>query len=128
MQRTDGRAKNSDSMVTRECHAGALRGCCDNGMCGFFGVPYAAPPVGENRFREPQPVEPWQGLRDATRAGSSAPYKIPDFPQIDIVPLVGPGGSGGEDYLGLNIWAPEKADGHPVMVWIHGGAFAIGTK
>jgi len=74
----------------------------------FFSVPYAASPVGPNRFREPQPVEAWEGERDATRPGPSAPYKTPEFPGVDIVPLVGSGSGVGGDYLTLNIWAPEK--------------------
>ncbi len=112
----------------RETQAGRVQGFCREGICGFLGVPYAAPPVGANRFREPQPVAPWEGTRDATRPGPSAPQKLRPFPEIDIVPLVGDGDERGDDYLTLNIWAPEGASGRPVMVFVHGGGFLVGSK
>lgn len=116
------------STVIRSSEAGSLLGRCGDGICRFLGVPYAAPPVGANRFKEPQPVTPWQGERDATDPGPSAPHRLKDFPAIDVIPLVGTGGEGGEDYLTLNIWAPEDARDRPVMVFIHGGGFVIGSK
>jgi para-nitrobenzyl esterase len=128
MEITAERPVAEHSTVIRKSDAGAIRGRCEDGICRFFSVPYAAPPVGPNRFREPQPVHAWEGERDATCPGPSAPYKTPVFPGIDIVPLVGNGSGTGGDYLTLNIWAPENADKRPVMVWIHGGAFVIGTK
>lgn len=94
----------------------------------FFGIPYAAPPVGTNRFRIPQPVQPWSGVRKATERGPSAPHKIRAFPAIDIAPLVGDGGERGDDYLTLNIWAPKDAENAPVMVFVHGGGFVVGSK
>jgi para-nitrobenzyl esterase len=124
-------AKPSDKSpptVIRECRAGAVEGRVEQGICRFFSVPYAAPPVGENRFREPQPVESWSGVRNTTSPGPSAFYQIFDFPSINIVPLVGTGGTGGDDFLTLNIWAPEDARNCPVMVWVHGGAFVLGSK
>ena len=128
MQVTAERPKAEQSTVIRRIDAGALRGRCDDGICRFLGVPYAAPPVGPNRFKEPQPAIVWRGERDATEPGPCAPHRLKDFPAIDIVPLVGTGGEGGEDYLTLNIWAPENASGRPVMVFIHGGGFVIGSK
>lgn len=118
----------TSSTVTRRTEAGIVRGCADDGVLRFLSIPYAAPPVGENRFKEPQPVPQWTGERDATRAGPGAPHRIKDFPAIDVVPLVGTGSEGGEDYLTLNIWAPEQAAGRPVMVFIHGGGFVVGSK
>ena len=114
--------------VTRIVRSGAIKGVRERGICRFLGIPYAEPPVGENRFREAQERRPWEGELDCTRPGPSAPYEIPEFPGIDIVPLVGPGGTRENDYLRLNVWAPESAANCPVMVWIHGGAFVIGTK
>src|SRR5699024_10977340 len=108
--------------------AGGVRGCCEDGICRFLGVPYAAPPVGANRFKEPQAVVPWDGERDATKPGACAPHRIKDFPAIAVVTLVGYGADDGEDYLTLNIWAPEKAQRAPVMVFIHGGGFIVGSK
>ena len=118
----------ASSSVTGRTEAGVVRGWTEGGILRFFSIPYAAPPVGENRFKEPQAVAPWAGERDATRAGPSAPHRIKDFPAIDVVPLIGTGSEGGEDYLTLNIWAPEEASSRPVMVFIHGGGFVVGSK
>ncbi len=120
--------KSGSSTITRRTEAGIVRGLAKDGICRFLSIPYAAPPVGENRFREPQPVITWTGERDTSEAGPSAPHRIKDFPAIDVVPLVGTGSEGGEDYLTLNIWAPEAATGRPVMVFIHGGGFVVGSK
>ena len=104
--------------------AGELRGAIDDGVLVFRGVPYAAAPVGDLRFEPPQPAPAWQGVRDATRDGPIAPqgrsrlaHVMGDFelPQS-------------EDCLTLNIWTPAADTGkRPVMVWIHGGAFASGA-
>jgi len=118
----------ASSSGTRRTEAGVVRGWTEGGVLRFLSIPYAAPPVGENRFKEPQAVAPWAGERDATRAGPSAPHRIKDFPAIDVVPLIGTGSEGGEDYLTLNIWAPEEVSGRPVMVFIHGGGFVVGSK
>lgn len=114
--------------MIKQVRSGKIEGACDNGICRFLGVPYAAPPVGSLRFAPPHPVTPWEGARDATRPGPAAPHKIGPFPQIDIVGLVGEGGERGDDYLTLNVWAPETGEGRPVMVFIHGGGFVIGSK
>lgn len=128
MQVTAERLTADHSPVIRRSDAGALRGRCEDGISRFLGVPYASPPVGSNRFRAPQAVVPWDGERDATQPGHCAPHRIRDFPALDLVPLVGHGADHGEDYLTLNIWAPENAVDRPVMVFIHGGGFVIGSK
>jgi para-nitrobenzyl esterase len=108
---------------------GTVRGTRGGGVRSFFSVPYAAPPVGALRFRAPQSPESWSGVRDATRPGPNAPQPQRDFPALDILPLVGTGWAKGDDYLTLNVWAPDDAaSGRPVMVFIHGGAWAIGSK
>lgn len=87
----------------------------------FRGLPYAAPPVGNNRWREPQPVAQWSGVRDATRF---APRCVQGgFAPGADQPLTS------EDCLYLNIWTPaERADQLlPVVVWIHGGGFFTGA-
>ena len=128
MQNAAQRPEADTSHLVRRTEAGPVKGVLGGGICRFLSIPYAAPPVGENRFKEPRPALPWEGERDATEAGPSAPHRIKDFPAIDVVPLVGTGSEGGEDYLTLNIWAPENAEGRPVMVFIHGGGFVIGSK
>lgn len=97
MQVTAERPKADQSTVIRRSEAGALRGRCDDGICRFLGVPYAAPLVGPNRFKEPQPAIVWPGERDARDPGPCAPHRLKDFPAMDIVSLVGTGGEGGED-------------------------------
>ena len=120
--------EDQDRFVLRKVPGGEVRGTSADGIHTFLSVPYAAPPVGENRFREAQPVEPWNGVRDATKPGPTPHYKIPVFPTLDIAPLIGPGDTGGDDVLTANIWAPADAKDCPVMVWIHGGAFVLGSK
>ena len=120
--------EDQDRFVVRKVPGGEVRGISADGIYTFLSVPYAAPPVGENRFREAQPVRLWEGVRDATKAGACAPHLIREFPQIDVYPLVATGSLEGGDYLTLNVWAPEEAEKRPVMVWIHGGGFVIGSK
>jgi len=108
---------------------GAVGGAELDGVRLFLGVPYAAPPVGELRFRLPQPPTRWEGVRGATDPGPNAPQTMRAFPQLDMTPLVGEGWRKGDDFLTLNIWTPAVgAAGLPVMVFIHGGAFVVGSK
>src|SRR5438477_4351549 len=104
---------------------GAVRGSAAEGVVSFKGIPYAAPPFGLNRFRPPQPVELWSGVRDALTYGPTV-LKPPYFPPFDALlpePVIP-----GEDCLNLNIWSPDLGQAKlPVMVWIHGGAFANGS-
>jgi para-nitrobenzyl esterase len=90
----------------------------------YKGISYAAPPVGQLRWRAPQPVTPWKGVRQAAEFG-------PSCPQADRSQLVGERiGKTSEDCLTLNVWAPVNPPGRrvPVMVWIHGGAFTQGAS
>src|ERR1700736_5993278 len=104
---------------------GAVRGRTAEGVAIFKGIPYAAPPSGAYRFRPPQPAEPWDGVRDALNYGPTV-TKPPYFPPFDV--LLPEPAIAGEDCLNLNIWTPDPGKaGLPVMVWIHGGAFANGT-
>ena len=108
---------------------GSVEGSAAGGVRRFYSLPYTAPITPERRFRVPQPVERWEGVRDATTAGPRAPQ--PDLPanELDITPLMGAPGPAGPDYLTLNVFAPEQ-DGppRPVMVFIHGGSFVAGSK
>jgi para-nitrobenzyl esterase len=111
-------------MTIVETTAGQLQGRIKDGIGDFRGIPYAAPPVGDLRFRPPQAVEPWTGVRDATRFGPMAMQN-----QGAMETMFGaPPRPMSEDCLTLNIWTPACDDGRrPVMVWIHGGAFLYGT-
>jgi para-nitrobenzyl esterase len=103
---------------------GTLFGETIDGVAAFKGIPYAAPPFGPNRFLPPQPIEPWDGVRDAREYGPTAPkgpYPAPIsrlLPEPDIP---------GDDCLNLNVWTPDPAARLPVMVWVHGGAFTNGS-
>ncbi|MDH7975884.1 carboxylesterase family protein [Sphingomonas sp. AR_OL41] len=109
--------------------SGAVRGEIVGTVERFLGIPYAAPPVGQRRFAEPQSVAPWDGVRDGTIPGPNAPQRIRDVPGIAVRALVGNGWSEGDDYLTLNIWRPAgEQQCLPVMVFIHGGGFVLGSK
>src|ERR1700686_1251107 len=104
---------------------GQLRGQVNGGVAAFKGIPYASPPFGPNRFQPPRPAQPWDGVREALSYGPTAP-KAPYVPPYDV--LIPEIAIPGEDYLNLNIWSPDPGQARlPVMVWIHGGAFANGS-
>ena len=97
---------------------GMIQGVVEEDMTIFKGIPFAAPPVGELRWKAPQPVVPWEGVRQADKFGPS--------------PMTSWGGQddASEDCLYLNVWTPAKSSDEklPVMVWIYGGGFAMGTS
>ena len=105
--------------------AGAVQGQSDAGVMSFKGLPYAAPPVGELRWRAPQPLVPWQGTRAAQVRGNSCVQK----PAMSIESDGGDPRPMGEDCLTLNLWTPRTgaAAKLPVMLWIHGGALIFGA-
>jgi para-nitrobenzyl esterase len=120
----------TDPIVTLP--SGQVRGVRNGDVSRFLGVPYAAAPVGDLRFAAPAEAPAWPGVRDATQPGPTAPQMVRDFPGLDIKPLIGDGWSSGDDYLTVNVWTPDQAGdaaapGLPVMVFIHGGAFALGS-
>ena len=105
---------------------GVVRGVEGAGVRAFLGVPFATPPTGDLRWRAPQPVRGWSGFRDATRTGSDCTQAL------GRKAILGGGGGlvvGSEDCLYLNVYAPAgQADAaRPVMVYLHGGAFTIGS-
>ena len=97
---------------------GEIRGKLDGKVRAFLGIPYATPPVGDQRWRAPQPPAAWTGALDATKPGNQcAQTRIRDQGML-----------GSENCLFLNIYAPDTPDkALPVMVWIHGGTFLVGS-
>ena len=113
-------AKTSSPVI--KIASGEVRGFYSGKSMVFRGIPYAAPPIGNLRWRPPQPVRPWKGVRQATKFGHICMQIVPR--PNDAPPLTTPS----EDCLYINVWAPR---GHgtsllPVMVWMYGGGFVIG--
>ena len=108
---------NDSSLVQTEY--GQIEGSSDvENTWAWKGIPYAAPPVGQLRWKAPRPPQPWLGVRKAARFGSSS---------AQIMPVLGKIGS--EDCLSLNVWRPKSAERMlPVYVYIHGGGNTIGSS
>jgi para-nitrobenzyl esterase len=100
--------------------SGTVRGRTEGGLAVFRGIPFAQPPTGRARFAAPQPVIAWDGVREAFSFGSPPPqsgtYGPAPRPADD-------------DWLTVNVWtpAPDPAARRPVMVWIYGGAYKVGS-
>ena len=107
--------------------SGELQGVVDDGVASFKGIPFAAPPVGELRWRPPQPAARWTGVRQAAEFGADCMQGRFGPPPAAGAPAP-PAPS--EDCLFLNVWRPASATSGaklPVMVWIHGGGFMGGS-
>ncbi|MFZ4893152.1 carboxylesterase/lipase family protein [Plantibacter sp. Mn2098] len=103
--------------------AGPVRGFVSRGVRVWQGIRYAAPPIGDRRFRDPIRPEPWSDVFEATAFGPCEPQST-----NAAIPL-GPDVRMDEDALSLNVWAPPAGDaGKPVLVWIHGGAYFRGAS
>ncbi len=115
---------DNPSTPLAQTRQGSVLGRCEEDLHVWRGIPFAAPPIGELRWRAPQPPQPWQGVRMADRF-SAASWQNSDYCQ-----QLGGGDPGqfSEDCLYLNIWAPAiRKKPLPVMVWLHGGGFTIGS-
>ncbi|AQU88401.1 hypothetical protein B0W47_14105 [Komagataeibacter nataicola] len=111
-------------MVRVTTHTGIVEGYMQNGIATFLAVPYAAPISTANRFAAPRPPTPWAGIRQCIRPGAVCPQ----------IPTYGPVGrnatsslAAGEDFLTLNIRTPALSGRAPVLVWLHGGGYAMGS-
>lgn len=111
---------NADTRPIAPTESGRIAGTREGGVNIYRGVPYAAPPLGELRWRRPQAAPAWDGVREAqafapacVQSGLSMPGEVLDATS--------------EDCLYLNIWAPAAARDLPVLIWIHGGAYSNGS-
>lgn len=103
---------------------GPVRGIDDGTIAAWRGIRYAAPPVGELRWRAPEPPARWREVADATRVGPACPQPVDRRIPLEL------GAPQGDDCLTLNVWAPSgtaAGDRKPVMVWVHGGAYVLGA-
>ncbi len=113
-------AQSSSSLQVKTA-SGVVEGKEMGPVHAFLGIPYAAPPVGDRRWKPPVPAAKWNGVRKATEFGSHCM-------QANVYgDMVFPDAGASEDCLSLNVWVPAKAQGKlPVMVWIYGGGFVAG--
>jgi para-nitrobenzyl esterase len=111
-------AMAEDAQLTRplKVTGGQIAGLRDGALNTYLGIPFAAAPVGSLRWRAPQAVVPWQGVREARSFSPACAQTAAWLPNPKS-----------EDCLYLNVWAPEKAKRLPVIVWIHGGGYYGGT-
>jgi len=116
-----GTAPDSGAVRTE---SGQVFGTSSDGIRAYLGIPYAAPPTGDLRWRPPVPAQPWQGTRPATAFGPACPQLV--APDTGVMELPG---NMSEDCLYLNVWTPARGGNEklPVMVFIHGGSFLQGA-
>ncbi len=116
------RADDGETTPPVQTRSGAIQGANQDGIRVYKGIPFAAPPVGDLRWRDPQPVTPWPGIRAARSFAPICPQTGDSLPGAPAEPK-------SEDCLYLNIWAPATAANTklPVMVWIYGGGWTNGS-
>lgn len=116
-----------DAPPVVETEAGRVAGVRLGATVAFLGVPYAAPPVGDRRFRPPAPHAPWAGTRSCAAPGPAAPQPTIVAPPAlrALAPVLD---HCDEDCLVLNVWAPADGERLPVLVWFHGGGYLTGSS
>jgi para-nitrobenzyl esterase len=120
----DGAAASPADPLEITTELGTVRGAESDvdGVRAFLALPYAAPPTGDDRWRPPQPREPYDGTFDATRPGGSCPQEVGgSTARFTVIP------DPVEDCLTVSLWSPDDARDLPVMVWIHGGGLRAGS-
>ena len=130
-------AVDKPSLVASDHHAivattqGKVRGYSRNEIFTFRGIPYGASTADMARFMPPVKVQPWSGIRNAYQFGNASPQSAISFLTGDEIKFIVRNfpGTQGEDCLCLNVWSPAINDNgkRPVMVWLHGGGFSIGS-
>ncbi|AOK06431.1 carboxylesterase family protein [Burkholderia sp. AU28942] len=115
----DSSSNSSDPTIAMTAD-GAVQGVAANGVVAYKGIPFAAPPVGSLRWRPPQPVSAWSGVRQATSFVHDCMQTSGPNSGLTVAPS--------EDCLYLNVWRPQNSTGKnlPVMVWVYGGAYVVG--
>lgn len=103
-----------------ETTSGPVQGTAEGDLEVFRGIPYAAPPVGDRRWKPPAAVTPWTDARDATDFGPACPQDPDEHEMAEGTPT-------SEDCLTVNVWTPSTTGRAPVMVFVHGGGFVAGS-
>jgi para-nitrobenzyl esterase len=122
-----GAATAQQTTTVVQVDSGQLQGAMEDGVVSYKGIPFAAPPAGDLRWRPPQPVAPWTGVRPASEFGANCMqgrFGPPQAAGANAAPAPS------ENCLFLNVWRPASAAARarlPVMVWIHGGGFTGGS-
>ena len=115
-------APGTAQIPTAKVTGGTVQGTVADGLSTYLGIPFAAPPVGDLRWKAPQPVKPWSGVRKADHHGAGC------MQEPGLARQMGFDGPLSEDCLFIDVWSPAKspAEKLPVIVWIYGGGFNSG--